>query len=388
MKVCGIVVEYNPFHNGHLYHLTKARELTNCDVLIAIMSPTFMQRGEPALINKFIRTKFALEYGVDLIVELPSVYAIQSANHFAAGALKILNELQINYLVFGSESSNLIDLQKAANISLLTDYQLLVKEYLQNGQRYATACNKAFEHYNIKRIDLANDILSLAYLQEIAKNNYSIAPLSIQRTNHYLSKKLHSDISSATAIRTALFNQQDITSTTPMAQYLINNQDQLVFLNDFFKMLKYQVNVLSINQIQELANFGEGLEYLFKKEINKAKDIDDFINRVSSKRYPKTRVQRLIVNVLCNIKQKDLSHKIDYIRVLGMNQHGQQYLKTIKKQTDYQVITSFSQHKSPILELEHKISTIYSLCKPQLNYLAALEYQQAVIIKQKSQSLI
>jgi len=118
MIVCGIVVEYNPFHNGHVYHIEQARKITNCDLLIAIMSPTFMQRGEPAIINKFERTKFALEYGVDLVVELPSVYAIQSANHFAYGALKLLNELGINYLVFGSEKNDLQSLKNAATISL------------------------------------------------------------------------------------------------------------------------------------------------------------------------------------------------------------------------------------------------------------------------------
>ena len=381
MIVCGIVVEYNPFHNGHVYHIEQARKITNCDLLIAIMSPTFMQRGEPAIINKFERTKFALEYGVDLVVELPSVYAIQSANHFAYGALKLLNELGINYLVFGSEKNDLQSLKNAATISLSNEYQDLLKEYLKDGQRYAIACNKAFSHYDVDAIKLSNDILGLAYLQEIYQHNYNIEPLSIKRTNEYLSIEVDSNIASATAIRHCLLSDSDISLLTPMAQELLNKTDELVYLDDFFSMLKYQLAINSYEQLQKIKGFDEGLEYLFKKYINSASNIDEFVNLVSSKRYPKTRIQRTIVYLLCNIQKNDLNIDVDYLRILGMNTEGQAYLKQQKNKTDYKIITTFSKHNSLALDIEHKISHVYSLTKPTTNYLYEKEYQQAVIIK-------
>ncbi|MDF9867118.1 putative nucleotidyltransferase [Bacilli bacterium PM5-3] len=383
MIVCGIVVEYNPFHNGHLYHIKEARKLTNCDVLIAIMSPTFMQRGEPAIINKFDRTKFALDHDIDLVIEMPSIFAIQSANYFAKGALKILNELKIDYLVFGSESNDLLTLKQAAKISLDSKYQSLVKKHLQNGQRYAIACNNAFEDYNINPIKLSNDILGLAYLQEIYQNNYEIEPISIKRNNEYLSTKINSDIASATAIRNSLLNKDDISTLTPMATMLEKKYDELVFLNDFFYILKYQLLTNSIEQLKTIKGFDEGLEYLFKNTINKVSNIDDFINLVSSKRYPKTRIQRTIIYLICNIKKDELNVEIDYIRVLGMNSIGQKYLKKQKDKTSYKILTTLSKHNSLALDLEQRITNVYSLAKPSVNYLSKKEYQQSVIIKKE-----
>ena len=383
MKVCGIVVEYNPFHNGHVYHIEQARKLTNCDILIAIMSPTFMQRGEPAIINKFDRTKYALEHNIDLVVELPSIYAMQSANYFAYGALKLLNELKIDYLVFGSENNQLDTLIKAAKISLDAEYQAKVKEYLQDGQRYAIACNQAFNDYNIDSIKLSNDILGLAYLQEIYQHNYQITPLSIQRTNEYLSLDTSDEIVSATAIRNALNNNEDITKLTPIASELTNKQAELVHLDDFFDLLKYQLTIYSNEQLQEIKGFEEGLECLFKKYINQAETMSDFINFVSSKRYPKTRIQRTIVYLICNIKKYDLNVEVDYLRILGMNNKGQVYLKDIKNKTDYKIITSFARHNNLALDIEHKITCVYSQAKTSINYLASKEYQQAVIIYNK-----
>lgn len=381
MKVCGIIVEYNPFHNGHIHHIEQTRVKTKCDLLIAIMSPTFMQRGEPAIINKFIRTKFALDYGIDLVIELPSIYAIQSANHFAAGALKLLNELGVNQLVFGSESNDLSSLIINAKTSLTKEYQELVKKYLKDGQRYAIACNNAFKHFDNTTIKEANDILGLSYLQEIFKHNYNIKPYSIKRTNDYLDNKIHSSIASATAIRNALQNNNDISNTTPLANLLINS-DELVYLDDFFEMLKYQLTILSNTSIKKIHGFDEGLEFLFKNKIEQAKNINDFINLVSSKRYPKTRIQRAIICLLCNITKDDINNiTVDYIRVLGMNNKGQQYLKEAKNKTKYKIITRFSSHKTLALDLEYRVTSVYSLTKQQVNYLQKKEYQQPVIRK-------
>lgn len=380
MIVTGIVVEYNPFHNGHLYHIQQARKITNCDILIAIMSPTFMQRGEPAIINKFERTKFALNNDIDLVVELPSVYAIQSANHFASGAIKLLNELNINYLVFGSESNDVESLIKTAQISLRDDYQDKVKYYLKQGIRYANACNNAFKDFNVEIVDQANDILALAYIQEIEKHKYNIIPLSIKRTNKYLSTNIDSNITSATSIRHALENNRSLEKTTPMKDLLENSL--LIFFNDYFNYLKYLVNILDVEQLQQIHGFDEGLEYLFKKHINDAKDIYEFIELVSSKRYPKTRIQRNIIYLLTNLTKQNLKNiKIDYLRILGMNQIGQEYLKNIKNKTNFKILTTFSKHKNLGLDYEQRVTYVYSLASSKFNYLREIEYSQSVIIK-------
>lgn len=381
MVICGLIVEYNPFHNGHIYHINQARKLTNCDILIVIMSPTFMQRGEPAIINKFVRTQFILDHHVDLVVELPTIYALASANYFANGALDLLSQLGVTDIVFGSELNNLAILQKYAQISNKDDYQDKVKQYLKTGQRYANACNQAFRDYGLKDIEKANDILGLAYLQSILKHSYPIKVHTIKRTNDFLSKQIDSKISSASAIRNALYNKQNIQHTTPMAT-LLQNSDELIFIDDFFTLLKYQLNMQSIEYLQNIHGVKEGIEHLLKKHINEALNMFDFINKVTSKRYPKTRIQRIIMYILLGLtKQEAFEIKPDYIRILGMNQTAQSYLKKIKKDTEYQIITRFSAYQHPALAFEHRATILYSLAKKSVNYLVKKEYQQPVIIK-------
>jgi len=381
MIITGIVVEYNPFHNGHIHHIKQARELTKCDLLVAVMSPTFMQRGEPALVNKYLRASYAIKYGVDLVIELPSIFAINSANHFAYGAMKLLNEVGINYLVFGSETNDVSSLQNAAKLSHTKEYQDKVNLYMKDGLRYANACNQAFEDYKVTSISQSNDILGLAYIQEIVEHDYDIIPLSIQRTNEYLSDQLEDSISSATSIRKAILNKQDVSIYTPMAKDLENST--LVDFNDYFKTFKYIVNISSINHLREIYGISEGLEYLFKKNINKASNMDDFIDLVSSKRYPKTRIQRLITYIICNLTKNEYSNyytQLDYIRILAMNQKGQAYIKLLKKQTDYKVISNLSKHDSPLLDYEQRVTYVYTTASNELEYLNDKEYKESSLI--------
>ena len=186
MKTIGVIAEYNPFHLGHLYQIQKIRELYPDSVIIAIVSTNFTERGEISLLNKWDKAKICLEYGIDLVVELPTLYAIQSADIFAYGALKILNSFHIDTLVFGTESDNVRELWELANTQINNqEYDLLVKNYLNEGINYPTATSKAlFRLTNIK-IDKPNDLLALSYIKEIIKNNYAITPVSIKRTNDY-----------------------------------------------------------------------------------------------------------------------------------------------------------------------------------------------------------
>ncbi len=175
MKVIGVIAEYNPFHNGHLYQINKIKEMYPDSLLIGVISSSFTQRGDISLLNKWDKTKIALDNGIDLVIELPFVYATQSSDIFAKGALDILNKLKIDTLVFGTESDNIDILKELANIQINNnEYNIKVREYLDIGLNYPTALNKALESFSNYKVDTPNDLLALSYIKEIIKNNYNI----------------------------------------------------------------------------------------------------------------------------------------------------------------------------------------------------------------------
>lgn len=366
---CGLIVEFNPFHYGHAYFIKEAKKISKADVMIAIMSPSFMQRGEPAIVNKRIRTEIALEYGIDLVIELPSIYAIQSANHFAYGALKILNELQISSLVFGSENNNINKLVHAAKISLTDEYQSLVKKYVKDNVRYANACNQAFNDLNISSVKDSNDILGLAYVQEIEKYNYPIKPLTIQRTNEFLSTEITETFISATALRKLIINNEPTNNYTPLSFSKIVDEEML------FPFLKYQLTILTNQQIKDIHGFDEGLEHLFLKNIKRANSIKEFVDLCTSKRYPSTRIKRAITYLCLNHSKEDNKNiEANYIRVLGFNNKGRDYLKQIKKETNYPIATTFSQLKQ-LASFETKVSHFYELLSQESN----LDFEKIIL---------
>lgn len=368
MSVTGVIVEYNPFHNGHIYHLQQARSKTNCDVLIAVMSGHFTQRGEPSVIDKWTRTRFALEYGVDLVIELPFNYATQSADYFASGALTLLNALGIDTLVYGSESNNADELcQIAQTITHQQDsYDQLVKEAMNQGERYPTACNQALSVLLNKEIRLPNDLLAFSYIKEIIQQHYPIQPVSIARTNDFHSVSLNGKISSATSIRQALKDHTDISQTTPMAKELEKNP---ILLEDFYDLLYYEL--ISNPYLDQYHLVDEGIDKLMTKKIMTATSMEDFISSLTSKRYTQARIQRTILSILIN-QPKGL-YPIDYIRVLGMTAAGQSYLNQIKKKTPIPIISNFSSCQSPLLDLELKATKLYACALPLKKRLAFIE---------------
>ena len=208
----GIICEYNPFHNGHIYHLNKVKELINKDEeIILIISGNFTQRGNISLIEKYDKAKLALQYGVDLVIELPFEFATQSSDFFAKGSIELLNTLKCNKLIFGSELNNIEKIKKLAQVQISNkEYDKLVKEELDKGLNYPTAMNNALNKLSCETITTPNDLLALSYIKEIIKNNYNIEPISIKRTNDYNNKQLNGGIDSATSIREAIINNIDI----------------------------------------------------------------------------------------------------------------------------------------------------------------------------------
>ena len=330
MKILGIVVEYNPFHTGHLYHLEKAKEIVQPDLTIAIMSGNYVQRGEVAIIDKFKRSELAIKYGVDLVIELPFVYVSQSADYFCKGAIDLLYHIGVTDLVFGSECGTIETFKEIAYaIEKQPDtYNQYVRDAMNQGLRYPDACNQALSQLLGKSIVTPNDLLGLGYVKEVIFNHYPINLHCIERSNDYHETTLNK-VASATALRKALFNYEDV------HEYLFDMSyyTKLYKQSDFFSYLKYQIIIQDENSLKKLHLVDEGIENLLKKVIYQVNCYDELVSTLTSKRYTKTRIQRMLLHILLNNTKQEIQNalSVDYLHILKMSQKGQAYLHQIKK---------------------------------------------------------
>ena len=353
----GIICEYNPFHNGHIYHLKKVRELINNDVLVLILSGNYTQRGNLSIIEKYDKAKLALLYGVDLVIELPFNFATQASDIFAKGSIEIINELKCNKIIFGSESNNIDNLKELANIQINNvEYNELVKQELDKGINYPTAMSNALKKISNKTVSDANDLLALSYIKEIIKNKYNIEPISIKRTNNYNSKELTGGIDSATSIREAIKNNRDISKSVPkeVKNYLIN-----IDYNKLFHILKYKI--ISDKNLSIYQDVDEGIDNKLKKEIINCNSLDQFIKKIKSKRYTYNKITRMLVHILCSYEKEENDTDLKYIRVLGFSDRGKKYLSEIKKNIKYPIITNINKKNEEIMKLEIRTDSIYYL---------------------------
>ena len=240
MKSIGIIAEYNPFHNGHLYHIEKIKEKYPDYSIVLVMTGNFTERGDVSILDKWKRCEIALKHGIDLVIELPYPFATQSADYFAYGAVTILEKLKCEKVIFGSESDNVDDLYLIAKTQIDNpEFERLVKIYSKMGNNYPTALSLALKDLTNKKIDEPNDLLGISYIKAILKNNYKIKYETIKRTNNYHGKELNEEISSATSIREALKNNIDISNQIP--KDTINYYTDLHFIEDYFDILKYKI---------------------------------------------------------------------------------------------------------------------------------------------------
>lgn len=354
MNVIGIICEYNPFHNGHIYHINKIKEMYPDSILIACISSSFCERGEISIINKWDKTKIALENNIDLVVELPFVYSSQSADKFAYGALKILNNLNIQKLVFGSESNNIENLTKIANIELNNkEFDTKVKYYLDKGYNYPTSLSKSIKEFNLNSINSPNDLLGISYIKEIINNNYPIEPISIKRTNNYHGLDTNSNIISASSIRNLIKENKDISS------YIPNIENNIYKNIDIFKYLKYKI--LSSDNLSIYQTVDEGLENRIINYINKSNSIEELINNIKTKRYTYNKLNRMFIHILTSLTKEEAKIDIDYIRILGFNDIGRNYLKKLKNKTSLPIYTNYKNINSKLFNIEKRITNIYSL---------------------------
>ncbi|WP_442599390.1 nucleotidyltransferase [Neobacillus sp. D3-1R] len=404
MKALGVIVEYNPFHNGHFFHIEAAKQEDKPDVVIAVMSGNFLQRGEPALVNKWYRTEMALLGGIDIVIELPYRFATQKAETFALGSVSILNALQCESLCFGSEDGVIDTFFKTRSFieTNKDQYEQSIRQNIKNGISYPTALKHAFTELSPKEdmvnLSKPNNILGYHYIEAIDKLKSPIKPFTIKRKNaEYHDEHFSSEtIASATSIRKALFSNspsQDIhrfipSSTQTLLLKYFQTYGNFHQWENYWPLLRYRLLQSTSKELREIYEVEEGLENRFKNMARDSVSFHEFMQRVKTKRYTWTRLQRACLHILTNTKKIEmLSDELapSYLRLLGMTETGRQYLNERKKDISLPIITkiaSFQDH--PDLALDIKAAQIYScgLPEPYQSMLLKTEFKQAPIIIQ------
>ena len=431
MKAVGLVTEYNPFHNGHLYHLNKAMELTGADISVAVMSGDFVQRGEPAVLDKYTRTSMALNSGVNLVVELPVNYAVSSAESFAAGALKVLDYVKADSIAFGSESGDIERLSKLAHI-LCDNEDTLYKEiskYTANGISYAAARQKVVEKLTDKdtaaMLTSSNNILAVEYLKAIIKNNYAIKPYTVQRQgDSYNDTDIRSEYASATALRENLKNgmnkcidsdcaagytidtimeenndinndKNNIINNINISEYIpvkagliLSSNTNYIYPDDITEALftrlldilfasSYDKNVFIENVMQypdvskEIAGrlYKSAMDMITRTVPQRSESKDNWTfsfgslcEYIKTKEVPLSRIKRALVRITLGLDKKRMEKYANepYIRVLGFDKKGQEYLSYIRKTVEVPLITKTADYKEMLLDDIHA-ANIYNM---------------------------
>lgn len=358
-KVIGIIAEYNPFHNGHVYQIKKIKENYPNSIIIVCTSSSFTQRGELSILNKWEKTKVSLLNGVDIVIELPYVYSTQSSDTFAKYGVSLLEKFHINYLCFGSESNDTTKLLDAAKTQINNiEFDNKVKFYMKEGYNYPTSLNNALKeliNYDIKE---PNDLLAISYIKEIINNNYNIEVFNIKRTNSYHDLDLDNKIVSASNIRNKLLENKNIKDKVPKETYDILKNKSLE--NKYFEFLKYKI--ISETDLEKYVDVDEGLNVRIKKYINKSKSLDELIMNIKTKRYTYNRISRMLNHILCSFtkEENDKIKKLEYIRILGFNENGRTYLNEIKDSIELPILNKYDTKKYKALEIEKRVTDIYS----------------------------
>ncbi|MBW6409774.1 nucleotidyltransferase [Clostridium weizhouense] len=385
--ITGIITEYNPFHKGHQYHLNNCKLDTNADYIVCVMSGNFMQRGIPALIDKWKRTEMALKNGVDLVIELPLVYSLSSAEHFAFGSVSLLNSLNIiDNLYFGSEEGNVKTLESISSvlISEPEKYKSMLKNYLSLGLPFhlsrAKSLSDFFKSDNISDIiSNSNNILGIEYIKALKLLNSSITPMTIKRIGaKYNEKKLNNDFSSATSIRNHLKNGclKDLKNYLPKESYdilykLSCENYPFIFEKDMFKYIKYKL-LIDDTSLKTLPDISEGLDNKILKELLNSSSLDELILNSKSKRYTYTRINRILAQSFLNLEKYDLlnlsKQPTPYCRILGFTSKGKEILKNIKKNSDIDIITKVPKKNiNDHMKIDILGTKTYSLLNPKVN---------------------
>lgn len=399
VKISSIIAEYNPLHNGHIYHINKTKELTSCDAIVCIMSGNYVQRGAPALLDKWNRAKSALESGVDLVIELPVLYALSSAEFFAFGAVSLLNSLGvIDSICFGSEIG---DINYILSISkILNDEPQKFKEFLQyhlaKGNGYPLARSKALYDYFLGKdifinddlqeaLNSSNNILAIEYCKSLIKLNSSIKPYTVKRKGGtYNSSELNKVFSSATSIRKYIRKNNDFNmlknhipdSSFNMLNMYKNNNFEFVFEDFMFDFIKYK-HFTSKYDIENIPDVSEGLHNRIGNALNSAQDFASLVEDIKTKRYTYTRINRILCQYFIGFERHNTkalrNAPCPYANILGFNETGIKVLRELKTKSSIPIYIKLPRETNDVLLLDLQATKTYSLLnkfvKPNSDYI-------------------
>ncbi len=361
MKFNAIICEFNPFTKGHELIIKHAKTISKAP-LICLMSGNFVQRGEPAIIDKYTRATHAIKAGADIVIELPTIYALSSAPDFAYGAIKILNSIgSVDTLIFGSECGDIDILKQEAEKEIEYDQ---IRDDLKSGKSFASSAVSTSEI-----LCSPNNILAVEYIRAIKNTNSKIKPYTIKRINNYNDTSTTS-LSSATALRELIKDHhfQDFTNNSPI--YCIENENDYNFSTAVEKLIEYKIKSMNIMDLSNINGISEGLEFRIIEKINQTCNITDRINSITTKRYPSGKIKRILFNCLLNITKSDVSsaksNTTEYLKILAINKNQtrllsslpQSLLLTCKK--DYLKLNNLTKN---IVDFDLKASKIYSCIK-------------------------
>jgi predicted nucleotidyltransferase len=373
MHVVGVIAEYNPFHNGHKYHLEETRRLTKCDYLVAVMSGAFTQRGEPALADKWTRARMALVGGADLVLELPAVFALRTADHFARGGVAILSAMGVDGLSFGCETGSLraLDDMSRAMDEEPPEMKNALRKHLKMGKSHARARGEALAQYlqlPTEIINAPNTVLAIEYLRANRALQKPLKTLVIKRTSDYHSEKLGS-IASAGAIRAAIYSghEREAFEAMPAASaQLIKAGGPLALANPsaLDNLLLYRLRALEAAQIAALPDVSEGLEMRVKRLCLKASGRRELLEALKCKRYTMSRLSRLLAHALLGM-DRALTDSVltpPYARVLGFRDRARPLLREMATHGSIPLVSSATQLKDdPCFRLECRATDVWGL---------------------------
>lgn len=426
MKIVGLITEYNPFHNGHLYHIEESKKRTGADMAVVVMSGDYVQRGTPAIMPKRLRAEMALKCGAAAVFELPVCYAAGSAEYFALGAVSLLQKLGIvDFLCFGSECNNLQALQRAADILLEepAEYQAALKHHLREGKSFPSARQKALSEYTENEgisflLNDPNNILGIEYLKALKKLNCSIMPFTIQRRGaHYHDRRISHEYSSASAIRSLLAYSGSSLRTdrsgetfgnTPFSSILGELEDQVpacclellkdfhrvqypVYQNDFSLILKYKLLNKTPETLLKYMDVSLELANRICGQLNNFFNYKQFCELLKTREMTQTRINRALLHIMLGIKKKNVQEYIEngchfYARLLGVRKDSEKILSAVAKKGELPLLAQLSQTQelSPLGQrmLRHDIlaSNLYtSVVTDKFKTAFCNEYSQPVI---------
>lgn len=403
MKVVGLITEYNPFHNGHLYHLNKSKEITGSDFCIALMSGSFVQRGAPAIYDKYVRASMALEAGADLVLEMPVAFSTASAKEFAAYGVALFSALQaVDTVVFGSECGNLEQLDTLASflVEETTAYSAALKEYVKSGMTFPEARQHTLSSLLPPEIssllDTPNNILGVEYLKAAKTLHSSMEFQTIMREgNSYHDNSLGETFVSASAIREALQAGTSIEGLRPFLPPFVPNlmaKEIPVFLNDFSSALNYRIWESGDSSKATIADMTPELAARIQKNTMEFDTFENRIKTLKSRQFTYTRVSRALLHLLLNMEEREIQSFKDagyapYARVLGFRKSAGPLLSYLKDKSTIPIVTKIADAKgylSPIafelLQQEIRAAHLYQSIKKEKGGVFKHEYTQPIIL--------